>query len=110
MPRVEVDHLVDADDLAGEFDDGAGAFLEVAAGMGAFPDDLDDEAADAFTRGDADAAGSGGLGDEHVFGGPALLLDQGAAGRAADLLVGREQQGDRGGWSWCRGAGFRGRR
>src|SRR5687767_11158980 len=53
------------------------------------------EAADTFACGDHLAAVAAWLGDEHVARLFRFCLDQTARGRAPDLLVRREQEGDR---------------
>src|SRR4051812_16675971 len=65
------------------------------AGMGGPTLDLDLEASDALARRDATPAVTRGLGHERDRGLPAMCLDEVAARRRADLLVGREQEDER---------------
>ena len=92
---VVVGQRLDAGDLPGGLQDGAVAVLMSKAGMARLAVDLDDIARAALARRHALVAVAAGLQHQHVFVGEAKLLDQVAAGRAADLLVRREQKGDR---------------
>src|SRR5258708_18805373 len=65
------------------------------AGMRGAAIDRHAEAADALARGHDLVAVAGGLHDQAVFVSPGGGLDARPRGRAADLLLGDEQEGDR---------------
>ena len=79
----------------GELDDRVDPLLGLDPRVRRAPLDLQGEVADALARRLQPAARQGRLHHEHVGARPRLFLDQGARGRAADLLVGREQHDDR---------------
>ena len=86
---------LDAHDLLGHFVDGAAAVLVAHAGVARRALHREREAADALARGDDAVAVAAGLHHQRVLVAPRRLLDTGARGRAADLLLGNEQEGDR---------------
>ncbi len=85
MARICARHLLDC----------AVAVLVPRAGMRRHPGRPDLEAPDALARRDHLAALARRLGDQHIARTARFRLDHGAGGRAADLLVGREQMGHR---------------
>jgi hypothetical protein len=91
-PAVEVHHGVDRLDLMRQLHHRRGALLERAARMGAAPLHPQGEPAHALARRDAGPACAGGLHDQHRARLRRFAFDQIAAGRAAHLLVRRQQQ------------------
>ena len=79
----------------GQFLDRAAAVFVLGAGMGRAAGDGHRETAHALAGGDQLAAVAGRLGHQNVFRLLRLGLDHRAAGRAADLLLGDEQEGHR---------------
>src|SRR4051812_39860227 len=86
---------LDADDLPRHLGDGAAAILVAHAGVARGALHLEGESPDALARGDDLVAVAAGLHDQRVLVAARCLLDAGPRGRAADLLLGDEQEGDR---------------
>ena len=94
-PALQIGHGMNCQDNPGQRHHGAAPLGPIAAGMGTFALGGDGEAASAFACRDHAAIGAaGGFGDQHGGGARRLGLDDGAAGGAAHLLIGGEQQGD----------------
>ncbi len=96
-PPLGIGQGVQIDDLAGDLFDRAHPVGEVVAGMRGLAGHLDLHEHAALAAGDDAAVGPAGLRVEDRARAPGLLLDQGARGRRADLLVGGEQRDQRAG-------------
>ena len=91
----EIGERVQGDDLVRDFADGAGALLEIGAGMGGLAGDGEAHEDARLAPGHDGVGRAAGLAVEHEARAFGFRLDRRARGRRADLLVGGDQHDER---------------